>query len=97
MDYDDRGLAALPRLVGGPKYSRPPVGIQRVERPPDPDDLPLVSERTPEDRELASQLGLDGMPALTATTDAGPAAAPSPSRRGFGGLFRGRHSRSDAG
>lgn len=60
MDNDDRGLAALPKLVGAPAYSRPPsLGVTRAERPPDPDDLPLVNHRTPEDVELARELGLD--------------------------------------
>lgn len=60
MDYDDRGLAALPKLVGGPRYTRPPrTGITPVERPASPDDLPLVSERTAEDRALAVELDLD--------------------------------------
>ncbi len=66
MDYDDQGLAAMPKLVGGPKYSRPPVPVERAERPPDPDDLPLMSEWTPEDEELAAQLGLGNDPATTA-------------------------------
>jgi len=118
---DDRGLAALPKLVGGPKYSRPPLpDAPRVERPPDPDDLPIVSEWTPEDAALAVALGLDGAPVAAAssgviaghTADNGPAAVgpdgswslssgtaaePTPPRRGFGGLFRGRSGRSGAG
>ncbi len=60
MDYDDHGLAAMPKLVGGPRYSRPPAaGGAQTERPPDPDDLPLVAERTPEDHEVARELGID--------------------------------------
>ncbi len=69
MDYDDRGLAALPKLVGGPRYSRPPVGAQPVERAPGLDDLPLVSDWTPEDQELAVQLGIS----VTAAADQGAA------------------------
>jgi hypothetical protein len=70
VDYDDHGLAAMPKLVGGPRYSRPPVGAPpRVERPPDPDDLPLVAERTPEDEALAAELGVEVSPA---TALAGP-------------------------
>jgi hypothetical protein len=67
----------MPKLVGGPRYSRPPVAIpSRIERPPDPDDLPLVAEWTPEDIALAAELGLD---ATTATDPAEPAFATAPS------------------
>jgi hypothetical protein len=69
VDYDDRGLVALPKLVGGPKYSRPPAaGAPRTDRPPDPDDLPLESVRSPEDQALAAELGLAAphVPAETA-------------------------------
>jgi hypothetical protein len=100
VDYDDRGLAAMPKLVGGPKYARPPAaGIQKSERPPDPDDLPLLSARTDEDHALARELGLDGLskwdgaaPASLAADSAGHAAAakPSSSIRGLGGIIRGR-------
>ena len=65
---DDRGLAALPKLVGGPKYSRPPLGAPPVERPPDPDDLPIVAEWTPEDAALAVALGLEGAPVAVASS-----------------------------
>ncbi|MFN8631249.1 MAG: hypothetical protein U0838_13315 [Chloroflexota bacterium] len=143
MDYDDRGLAAMPKLVGGPRYTRPPVsGLPSTQRPPDPDDLPLVAARTEEDEALARELGLDaagmtgstgtaGFAAAVAVTQApapaaahtgavataeapdttgtaaahpngswsissGSAPASSSSRRGFGGLFRGRNGRSGA-
>lgn len=83
MGYDDdRGHMAMPKLVGGPKYSRPPVAaMKHVERPPDPDDFPLASEWTPEDHVLAQELGLDGRsasaaPARPATPDAGHAPHP---------------------
>jgi len=60
VDYDDHGLTAMPKLVGGPRYSRPPVSATSpIERPPDPDALPLVAERTPEDEALAAELGID--------------------------------------
>jgi hypothetical protein len=76
VDYDDHGLAAMPKLVGGPRYSRPPVVIpSRIERPPDPDDLPLVAEWTPEDVALAAELGLDA----TTTELAAPAFVTPPS------------------
>jgi hypothetical protein len=64
VDYDDHGLTAMPKLVGGPRYSRPPVSVApRIERPPNPDDLPLVAERTPEDEALAAELGVDAQAA----------------------------------
>jgi hypothetical protein len=96
VDYDDQGLAAMPKLVGGPKYSRPPVPVERAERPPDPDDLPLMSDWTPEDEELAAQLGL-GTAATTAAlaaANSGSAIAPTPTRRRLGGLLRGGNLRS---
>lgn len=99
MDYDDHGLGAMPKLVGGPKYSRPPVPVARAERPPDPDDLPLMSEWTPEDQELAVQLGLGNGPATPAVAvpDSGTAVESTSARRVFGGLFRGGSIRSRGG
>jgi hypothetical protein len=113
---DDRGLAAMPKLVGGPTYSRPPqAGAPRVERPPNPDDLPLVAEWTPEDAALAMELGLEAavaaassgatagqpadngraavLPDGTHSPGNGTAAQAASSRRGLGGLFRGRSGR----
>lgn len=113
MDNDDRGLAALPKLVGAPAYSRPPsLGVTRAERPPDPDDLPLVNHRTPEDVELARALGLDdggriAIAAGVAGAQPGHAAGQNatadggpgdrtPARHGIGGFLRGRRGRTDA-
>lgn len=85
MDYDDRGLTALPKLVGGPKYSRPPgAGAQRADRPPDPDDLPLESARTPEDQALAAELGLAASATPIAAVEMG-AAAPGGNGAGSAG------------
>jgi hypothetical protein len=111
VDYDDRGLAALPKLVGGPKYSRPPMTtVSRAERPLDPDDLPLESARTDEDEALARELGLGASSVAFATAGgdgnghpngswsiSGSAGDSPTRRRGFGGLFRSRHGRSGAG
>jgi hypothetical protein len=116
---DDHGLAAMPKLVGGPRYSRPPLAVApRVDRPPDPDDLPLVSEWTPEDAALAAELGLEdpiaaagfgtarhaedsgaasNLPDGTWRLGSGTVPEPTSSRRGFGGLLRGRRRRSGAG
>jgi len=70
VDYDDRGLASMPKLVGGPKYTRPPVvAFHPVERPPDPDDLPLESARTPDDEAMAQDLGLSSSLAAAGVSD----------------------------
>ena len=59
----------MPKLVGGPKYSRPPTsGAPKTERPLDPDDLPLVSSWTEEDRALAEELGLEAVGTSTGST-----------------------------
>ena len=53
---EDRQVA-LPKLYGAPAYARPPViPTAPAERPFDPDDLPLESERTGDDEVLAAQL-----------------------------------------
>jgi hypothetical protein len=40
----------MPKLYGAPAYARPPVlSLNPVEKPFDPDDLPLEAERTNED------------------------------------------------
>jgi hypothetical protein len=54
---EDRGHGAMPKLYGAPAYARPPVPpINPIDRPFDPDDLPLEAERTDEDVELVSQV-----------------------------------------
>jgi hypothetical protein len=54
---DDSGHVALPKLYGAPAYARPPAQpIQPVERPFDPDELPLEAARTEEERALAREL-----------------------------------------
>ena len=56
MVKDERHLA-LPKLYGQPAYARPSVvAAAPVERPFDPDDLPLESDQTHEERELVSQV-----------------------------------------
>jgi len=47
---------ALPKLYGAPAYARPPRSLEIVERPLDPDDLPLELERTDDEHELVSNL-----------------------------------------
>lgn len=48
--------AAFPKLMGAPAYARPPAPVDPVDRPFDPDLLPVESQRTEEDRELVSRL-----------------------------------------
>jgi hypothetical protein len=45
---------ALPQLYGAPAYARPSKPVALLERPFDPDDLPIELERTPEDQELVA-------------------------------------------
>jgi hypothetical protein len=48
---------ALPKLYGAPAYARPPRPVKEVvERPFDPDDLPIEMQQTPEERDLAASL-----------------------------------------
>ena len=47
---------ALPKLYGAPAYARPARPRETIERPVDPDDLPLEVARTPEEAELASRI-----------------------------------------
>jgi hypothetical protein len=55
-DHEDIHIA-LPKLYGAPAYARPTVApVSRTERPFDPDELPLESAQTDEERELAQQL-----------------------------------------
>jgi hypothetical protein len=64
---------ALPKLFGAPAYARPPRPAEVVERPVDPDDLPLEFLRTPDDHELAARIsGSAFAPTLIATKHHGP-------------------------
>jgi hypothetical protein len=47
---------ALPKLYGAPAYARPLRIVPDVERPFDPDDLPIEAVMTDEERELAANL-----------------------------------------
>lgn len=47
---------ALPKLYGAPAYARPPRPVAVVERPLDPDDLPIEAVQTPEERAIAASL-----------------------------------------
>lgn len=64
---------ALPKLFGAPAYARPSRPAEVVERPVDPDDLPLEFLRTPDDHELAARIsGSAFAPTLIATRHQGP-------------------------
>ena len=47
---------ALPKLVGAPQYSRPPVVAPVQPRPFDPDEMPIDAFRTEDERDLAESL-----------------------------------------
>ena len=56
MANDDRHLA-LPKLYGQPAYARPSIAATApVERPFDPDDLPLEVDQSSEEREFVAQV-----------------------------------------
>lgn len=63
---------AMPRLMGAPAYARPPRAAVFVERPLDPDDLPLAAFRTDEDERLLAEASR-----ARAASAAASAAAPS--------------------
>ncbi len=81
---EDRGIGAMPKLYGAPAYARPPAEpVTPVERPFDPDAMPLEAELTTEERELVTRL-------LPRPYDPAPQAAPDhDSARGFS-ILRGR-------
>ena len=105
MANDDYGHVAMPKLYGAPAYARPPVSpTAPVERPVDPDDLPLEVEQTDDERALVRELGgaLDNG-ARTADLAMASKGADGPRRRSFGlraiaGFVRGdRDTTTDAG
>jgi hypothetical protein len=54
---EEPGHVALPKLYGAPAYARPAVTpVAPVDRPFDPDELPLEAAQTDEEREVARQL-----------------------------------------
>lgn len=55
MSIDEQHVA-LPKLYGAPAYARPPTMAATVERPFDPDDLPIEAFQTEEDRAFAATL-----------------------------------------
>ena len=47
---------AFPSLYGAPSYARPPRPPVEAPRPIDPDDLPISTEQTDDERRLADAL-----------------------------------------
>ncbi len=105
MGNDDRGHVALPKLYGAPAYSRPRVvPVQPVERPFDPDELPLASELSPEAiAQLEELVGrpYDGAASsgdVPAPRDGTPTLRGRPFRlRSIGSIIRGRGHNNGAG
>jgi len=64
---EDRGHGALPKLYGAPAYARPPMtATNPIDRPFDPDELPIEAERSPEEKELLRQLAAHSYDAVGA-------------------------------
>ncbi len=55
MSIDEQHVA-LPTLYGAPAYARPPTVAATIERPFDPDDLPIEAFQSEEDRAFAATL-----------------------------------------
>ena len=60
MSIDEQHVA-LPKLYGAPAYARPPVPVETVARPFDPDELPIEADQTEEEREFAEALPRPGL------------------------------------
>ncbi len=85
MATEDQAHVALPKLYGAPAYARPlAVAVVKTARPVDPDDLPLESEQTEEERQLAR--GLSGSGGTGTSGDHGSSAGDA-GRRGPGRSF----------
>jgi hypothetical protein len=79
---DEHAHVAMPKLYGAAAYARPPVvPVEPVERPFDPDDLPLESERTREEQEYVQTI---------AAHPYGASASSEQAHGVGGGLLRGR-------
>jgi hypothetical protein len=52
----DEQHVALPKLYGAPAYARPPRYAEDLDRPFDPDELPIEAARTDEEQEFVSTL-----------------------------------------
>ncbi|MEI7744361.1 MAG: hypothetical protein WCK58_11525 [Chloroflexota bacterium] len=82
----------MPKLLGGPAYSRPgPRLAQPVERPFDPDDLPLEADRSAEDHDLVQQViaqAYDSAGADASTSDGSPGLRGRPFRLRLPGISK---------
>ena len=56
MSIDETQHVAMPKLYGAPAYARPPHYADDVDRPFDPDELPIEADRTDEEHEFVSTL-----------------------------------------
>jgi hypothetical protein len=56
VSTEEQQHVALPKLVGGPKYTRPPAAVPVQPRPFDPDEMPIDAFRTEDERDLAESL-----------------------------------------
>ena len=55
MSIDEQHVA-LPKLYGAPAYARPPRPAPDVERPFDPDELPIEAYRSEDEQEFLEML-----------------------------------------
>ena len=55
MSIDEQHIA-LPKLYGAPAYARPPRPVTDIERPFDPDELPIEAHRTDDEHEFVELL-----------------------------------------
>lgn len=55
MSIDEQHVA-LPKLYGAPAYARPPRSSATLDRPFDPDDLPIEAFQSEDDRAFAASL-----------------------------------------
>jgi hypothetical protein len=88
----DEQHVALPKLYGAPAYARPAPIVADSPRPFDPDDLPLESFQTDEEREYAAGRSASG-DADGSTNGHGPHLRPRPfSLRAIAGKLLGGSS-----
>ena len=55
MSIDEQHVA-MPKLYGAPAYGRPPIPVETVARPFDPDELPIEADLTDEERDFKATL-----------------------------------------
>ena len=87
MSAEEMRHIALPKLVGAPAYARPVVHVARIERPFDPDDLPLQAVMTDEERLLLERGPVSQQPPVDDGSNSPMSARPF-SLRGLTNLLR---------